>query len=508
MRLAVPPPQPKTPVRSTRPTTLPIHRGGSPSVIIRSIERFAEHLSEAAGLDRTPPDDFHGAAGGSVCGDLIRVSVSVDGATVRAGFEAEGCGALTAAGSALVTLVAASRCSTPPAWACARSRPSWRALAGQAPCGRARRGRAAPALGAAARRAARGADPARTLVAMSGGVDSAVAALLVARTREAVAVTLELWADPANDAECVVLLGGRGARRTRARPPDGHGAPHARPARRVPRRRGGPVPERPRRGGDAEPVRQLQRPRAPGRDARPRRPPRRRRPGHRPLRARDRGRAAAHGRRSGQGPGVHALGAQAGLAGAHALPAGRPDQARGARAGRRGRAAGGDRRTRRTSASWPAPARAAFLARHGGLADAPGRDRRRGGARARPPPRPPPLHRRPAPGPRRRAPPSRSTCCARTPAPTASSSARATRWPRARCASAARGCTVPAAEVDARAAALPLAAVPCRSRRATAPAASWLPSPFDGAAPGQTAVPAATATSSSAGARSPPNCTA
>jgi tRNA-uridine 2-sulfurtransferase len=37
---------------------------------------------------------------------------------------------------------------------------------------------------------------------MSGGVDSAVAALLVARAgREAVAVTLELWADPANDAE-------------------------------------------------------------------------------------------------------------------------------------------------------------------------------------------------------------------------------------------------------------------------------------------------------------------
>ncbi|HKH16529.1 MAG TPA: tRNA 2-thiouridine(34) synthase MnmA, partial [Solirubrobacteraceae bacterium] len=42
----------------------------------------------------------------------------------------------------------------------------------------------------------------RTLVAMSGGVDSAVAALLVARAgREAVAVTLELWRDEANDAE-------------------------------------------------------------------------------------------------------------------------------------------------------------------------------------------------------------------------------------------------------------------------------------------------------------------
>jgi tRNA-specific 2-thiouridylase len=59
------------------------------------------------------------------------------------------------------------------------------------------------ALGAAvAAGAALPADPRRTLVAMSGGVDSAVAALLVRRAgREAVAVTLELWRDPANDAE-------------------------------------------------------------------------------------------------------------------------------------------------------------------------------------------------------------------------------------------------------------------------------------------------------------------
>jgi tRNA-specific 2-thiouridylase len=41
----------------------------------------------------------------------------------------------------------------------------------------------------------------RTLVAMSGGVDSSVVALLCAQEGEAVAVTLELWADPENDAE-------------------------------------------------------------------------------------------------------------------------------------------------------------------------------------------------------------------------------------------------------------------------------------------------------------------
>jgi tRNA-specific 2-thiouridylase len=41
----------------------------------------------------------------------------------------------------------------------------------------------------------------RTLVAVSGGVDSAVAALLLSRARETVAVTLELWADDENDGE-------------------------------------------------------------------------------------------------------------------------------------------------------------------------------------------------------------------------------------------------------------------------------------------------------------------
>jgi tRNA-uridine 2-sulfurtransferase len=59
------------------------------------------------------------------------------------------------------------------------------------------------ALGAAVASAGAAAySTGRTLVAMSGGVDSAVAALLVARAgREAVAVTLELWRDEANDAE-------------------------------------------------------------------------------------------------------------------------------------------------------------------------------------------------------------------------------------------------------------------------------------------------------------------
>ena len=50
---------------------------------------------------------------------------------------------------------------------------------------------------------------------MSGGVDSAVAALLVAEDgAEAVGVTLELWSDPANDGElsCCSAQAVRGAR--------------------------------------------------------------------------------------------------------------------------------------------------------------------------------------------------------------------------------------------------------------------------------------------------------
>ena len=72
------------------------------------------------------------------------------------------------------------------------------------------------ALGSAAReQAALEHTPERRLVAMSGGVDSAVAALLAAREGgQAVAVTLELWSDADNDGEssCCSAQAVRGAR--------------------------------------------------------------------------------------------------------------------------------------------------------------------------------------------------------------------------------------------------------------------------------------------------------
>src|SRR3954466_15276430 len=156
-------------------------------------ERFTEHLAAPMGRGFALSGGFDGHAGGALCGDLIRVSVRVEGdRVVAAGFDASGCGALTAAGSAAVTLV-----SGEPLLEAAQVGVSAIAdeLGGLSPgklhaadlaCDALHR-----ALGAAARTASVPLDRDRVLVAMSGGVDSAVAALLVG----GVAVTLELWRD-------------------------------------------------------------------------------------------------------------------------------------------------------------------------------------------------------------------------------------------------------------------------------------------------------------------------
>jgi tRNA-uridine 2-sulfurtransferase len=156
-----------------------------------------------------PEDACTGAAGGAACGDLIRVSLSVDptdaeGRIVDAGFDASGCGAVVAAGSATVELVRGA-----PLLQVAKlgAHEIAQELGGLSPAKRHAAEMAADALhralGWALRRQARLAPCAtRTLVAMSGGVDSAVAALLVAEAgEETVAVTLELWSDPENDGE-------------------------------------------------------------------------------------------------------------------------------------------------------------------------------------------------------------------------------------------------------------------------------------------------------------------
>jgi tRNA-uridine 2-sulfurtransferase len=168
-----------------------------------------------------PAGAHTGAAGGAACGDLIRVSLAIDaadpdGRIADAGFDAGGCGAAIAAGSAAVAL---SRGATLLDAARIDSEAIAAELGGLAPAKRHAADLACDALhralGAAAREACLSPVGRRTLVAMSGGVDSAVAALLLAREgREAVAVTLELWADPANDGErsCCSAQAVRGAR--------------------------------------------------------------------------------------------------------------------------------------------------------------------------------------------------------------------------------------------------------------------------------------------------------
>ncbi len=187
-----------------------------------STESLANHLERPLGRGHSPEDACTGAAGGAACGDLIRVSIALerdgpDGRIADAGFDASGCGAAIAAGSAVVGLV--------------RGAPLLRAasigveeiageLGGLSVAKRHAAELAADALhralGGAVRASAALAPAAdRTLVAMSGGVDSAVAALLVAREgSEAVGVTLELWSDPENDGEasCCSAQAVRGAR--------------------------------------------------------------------------------------------------------------------------------------------------------------------------------------------------------------------------------------------------------------------------------------------------------
>jgi tRNA-specific 2-thiouridylase len=163
-------------------------------------ERFAEHLTYPVRRGRVPA--HHGVAGGAACGDLVRIGIAVEGDRVAdAGFEASGCGAVQAAGSAAVELVLgesvldAARVGTHAVAG---------ALGGLSPGKIHAAELAADALARALGGAVRAdgvapLDAGLTLVAMSGGVDSAVAALRA--SDGAAAVTLELWRDPANDGD-------------------------------------------------------------------------------------------------------------------------------------------------------------------------------------------------------------------------------------------------------------------------------------------------------------------
>jgi tRNA-uridine 2-sulfurtransferase len=176
-------------------------------------DAFEQHLYGPRGRGALAGAPFAGAAGGAACGDLIAIRIRVeDGRVVEAGFDASGCGAVVAAGSAVVELVAGSEFLD-----AARIGPDDidNELGGLLPSKAHAATLAADALhralGAAAKTAGdreidvvgdmRGERRSRrTLVAMSGGVDSAVAAQMALDAGDnVVAVTLELWSDPNGD---------------------------------------------------------------------------------------------------------------------------------------------------------------------------------------------------------------------------------------------------------------------------------------------------------------------
>jgi len=185
-------------------------------------EIFEHYLADRSRRGPAPEGAFTGAAGGAACGDLARISLTVeDGRIASVTCDAEGCGSTIAAAaavaeavdgapvleaasisiddtdSAIGTLTPAKRHAAQLATdalhralgAAASSRLPLTAAEGQVATTPAARGRDMPPT-----------PRPRVAVAMSGGVDSAVAALLArGEGAEVVAITVKLWSDPETD---------------------------------------------------------------------------------------------------------------------------------------------------------------------------------------------------------------------------------------------------------------------------------------------------------------------
>jgi tRNA-uridine 2-sulfurtransferase len=169
-------------------------------------DAFDYYVRDASRRARAPEGSYSGAAGGAPCGDLVRVSIALDGGRIAtASFDAEGCSTANAAGAAVAELVEGVTVLD-----AARLRPEEvaEALGGLSAQGRHAAELAADALHRALTKVVGSGEslisgapmPPRVLVAMSGGVDSAVAAWLEReRGAEVVAVTVKLWADRRTD---------------------------------------------------------------------------------------------------------------------------------------------------------------------------------------------------------------------------------------------------------------------------------------------------------------------
>jgi tRNA-specific 2-thiouridylase len=168
-------------------------------------ELFEHYLSDESRRGTPADGAFIGAAGGAACGDLSRISFAVvDERIATVSFDAEGCGATVAATAAVAEMVDGA----PVLEAAAIDIDTVdEAIGGLTPAKRHAAQLAADALhrglasaAASSQRLAPAASSERVAVAMSGGVDSAVAALLEReRGAEVVGVTVKLWADPDTD---------------------------------------------------------------------------------------------------------------------------------------------------------------------------------------------------------------------------------------------------------------------------------------------------------------------